>query len=225
MKARIAAGLTAVLLLAAPAAQVHAQAQEDAAIATLRASLSASAFASFSAIVRDAQRQGLPTQPLIAKAREGTAKNVPDDRIVAAVRQTAEFLGRARALLRAAAALETEAEISAAATALQRGVPADAVSRLAADARGRGSVGLSAHVLADIMGHGVPMAAGIEMIAAWRGHGADPARLNEIPAAVERLVRQGVVPARAAAGIGAGLRLGRSPGSITPAEIPRLIRG
>ncbi|HSJ24820.1 MAG TPA: hypothetical protein VK929_09145 [Longimicrobiales bacterium] len=200
------------------------QTQDEAALATLRAAMTPAAYTSFTAELRAARDQGLPTQPLVAKALEGAAKNVPGERILAAVRQTTQELNRARTLLQPAGGV-TAAEISAVATAMQRGVPADAVSRLAADAGGRGGVGLSAHVLADIMAHGVPVSVGVEVLGAWRSHGADPNRLNEIPGAVERLVRQGVVPARAAAAIGAGLRAGRTPGSIGPVDVPRLIGG
>jgi hypothetical protein len=214
----------AAALALGEAVHTHAHAQDDAALAQLRASMSASAYASFSAAVSAARERGLPTQPLIAKAREGAAKNVPGDRIVLAVQQTSAQLAAAQTIL-APRGLASAAEITAVATAMQRGVPGDAVARLAADARGGANVGLSAHVLADVMAHGVPLAVGLEVIGAWRAHGADPARLSEIPAAVERLARQGVVPARAGAAIAAGLRLGRAPGSITPIEIPRILGG
>jgi hypothetical protein len=204
---------------------VYAQAADEATLATLRASMSATAYASFTGTLRDAQQRGLPTQPLVAKALEGSAKNVPGDRIVIAVRQTADVLARAQDLLRSAGAVSTGAEITAVTTAMQRGVPADAIARLATQSRGRGHVGLSAHVLADVMAQGVPLAIGVEVIATWRNHGSDPARLQEIPGAVERLVRQGVVPARAGAAISAGLQLGRTPASILPIDVPRLIGG
>lgn len=230
----------AAALLAAPAqataqspaqaqTPVQTQTQEDAAIAALRSSMSASAHASFAATVRDARERGLPVQPLIAKAQEGAAKNVADDRILLAVAQTTERLGRAQELLSAAGArmqgAGAAAEISAVADAIQRGVPDHALARLADDANGQPSVGLSAHALADLTEHGVPLAVGLEVIGAWRGQGADPARLNEIPAAIERLVRQGVVPARAGAAVAAGLRIGRRPGSITPNDVRRIPRG
>jgi hypothetical protein len=243
-----AASTGTILVAAAPVAaqqtqdqaraqeQARLQAQEDAAVAALRSSLTAEAHASFVAAIRDARQRGLPVQPLIGKAQEGAAKNVDASRILAAVEQTRERLVRAQTLLRAAssgaagaaagpARADAGMEISAVADALQRGVPDDAIARLVSDARGQGSVGLSAHALADLIGHGVPLAIGLEVIGAWRGHGADPARLNEIPAAIERLVRQGVVPARAGAAVAAGLRTGRAPGSIRPGDVGRMIGG
>jgi hypothetical protein len=218
------AGAPAVPTLGAPAWGQAAQArtQEDAAVGALRTSMDASAHATLVIVVRDARSRGLPAQPLIAKAQEGAAKNVPGDRIIVAVQATAERLARAQVLLHAGG-VATPVEISAVADALQRGVPEEAIVRLVADSRGHASVGLSAHALADLLGHNVPVAVAVEVIGAWRAHGADASRLNEIPAAVERLVRQGVVPARAGAAVAAGIRVGRAPGSITPAEVPRMI--
>ena len=216
--------LFAIALLAPLPMQAQTTAQDEAALAPLRASMSASAYASLTAAVGDARRRGLPTEPLITKAQEGAAKNVPGDRIVVAVRLTSDRLARAQLLLRGNTA-PTGTEISAVADALQRGVPEAAITRLAADASGRASIALSAHALADLIGHGVPLAVGVEVMNAWRAQGADPARLKEIPAAVERLVRQGVVPARAGAAVAAGIRMGRAPASITPVEIPRILGG
>ena len=213
--------LVAALAVAQP---VHAQtaAQDEAALAAMRASMSASAHASLVSAVRDARQRGLPTEPLITKAQEGVAKSIPGERIVAAVRVNVNLLGRAQALLRGSVPTRAS-DISDVADALQRGVPEDAIKRLASDERGRASIALSAHALADLVDHGVPLAVGVEVMNAWRGQGGDAAKLKEIPAAVERLVRQGVVPAHAGAAVAAGIKQGRSPSSITPVEIPRMI--
>src|SRR5688572_18943059 len=50
--------------------------------------------------VNDARKKGLPTEPLIDKALEGTAKRVPPGMILNAVRQKADMLSRAHAALR-----------------------------------------------------------------------------------------------------------------------------
>jgi hypothetical protein len=113
----------------------------------------------------------------------------------------------------------TSDEIVAVSDALQRNVPEDALRRIASDSVGRASIALSSHALADLVGHGVPVAVGLEVIGEWRNRGADAARLKEIPVAIERLVRQGVAPARAGAGVAAGLRLGRPLSGITPDNI------
>ena len=213
--------LMAALVVALP---VHAQtaAQDETALAAMRASMSASAHASLASAVRDARQRGLPTEPLITKAQEGVAKKIPGERIVVAVRTTVEQLGRAQGLLRGNTPPRAS-DISVVADALQRGVPEDAIKRLASDERGRSSIALSSHALADLIGHGVPLAVGVEVMNAWRANGSDAGKLKEIPAAVERLVRQGVVPAHAGAAVAAGIKQGRSPSSITPVEIPRMI--
>jgi hypothetical protein len=133
----MAAAFAAAVPLGLPGfAPLHAQ-QEESALAQLRSSMSADAYANVSALVREARERGLPTQPLLAKAMEGAAKNIPGARIVAAVRQTSGQLVAADALLRPRG-ITAAAEVAAVATALQRGVPQEAVARFATDARGSG---------------------------------------------------------------------------------------
>lgn len=194
------------------------RAQDASQDAKLRAALSASAYASFTATLRDARERGLSEEPLVAKALEGMAKGVPGDRIVIAVRQTTDRMIRAQALLRSDRPT-TAMEITAVADALMRNVPEDAIRRLSADSAGRASIALSVHALADLLGHGVPLAVGVEVMGAWRAGGADASRLKEIPATIERLVRQGVAPARAGASVATGLRLGKPLSLITPLEL------
>lgn len=215
---RVLPGLVAAVLAVMPLS-----AQQRSELETLRAGMSATAYAQLNAELRGARERGLPTEPLVSKALEGTAKQIPGERIVLAVRQTAERLGSAQVLLRGSVP-PTVTELTAVADAMQRGVPEDAIRKLTADPQGRASIALSAHAIADLLGHGVPLAVGVEVVGAWRGNGADPSRLKEIPAAVERLVRQGVVPAQAGSAVAAGLKLGRRPNSIGPGDVPGLTR-
>ncbi|MEO5511831.1 MAG: hypothetical protein ABIV28_05540 [Longimicrobiales bacterium] len=212
----IIAGVAAVL--AATSNNVHGQdAAQD---AKLHAAMSASAYASFSAAIKDAKARGLPAEPLVAKGIEGAAKNVPGDRIVIAVRATADRMGRAQLLLRSSRPT-TSAEIVAVADALQRNVPEDALRKLSADAAGRATIAVTSYALADLMASGVPLAVGVEVIGAWRAGGGDAAMLKEVPATIERLMRQGVAPARAGAGVAAGLKLGTPLSRLTPVNLPR----
>jgi hypothetical protein len=218
MMNRYVAGAVTLLLLAVPTTAVRAQdaAQE----AKLRASMSASAYASFASAIRDAQARGLPVEPLVAKGIEGAAKGVAGDRIVVAVRATADRMARAQLLLRSTRPA-TSAEIVAVADAMQRNVPEDALRKLSADPRGRATIALSAYALADLMASGVPLAVGLDVIGAWRAGGADAAKLKEVPATIERLMRQGVAPARAGAGVAAGLRIGTPLSRLAPGNLPR----
>lgn len=211
--------LMGLLFAAVTPVAVSAQSQQSALVA-LRQSLDAATYAQFTTELRAAEQRGLPVDALVAKAQEGAAKNVAGARIMVAVRDMTQRLGRAQALLGGPNAA-AGADVSAVATALQRGVPEDAIRRLVADGPGRASVALSSHALADLLGHGVPLAVGLEVIGEWRTRGGNAAQLAEIPAAIERLVRQGVVPAHAGAAVAAGLRNGRALGTILPQDVPR----
>ena len=215
--------MTVALLLAVSGAG-NASAQESG-FARARAALTGSAGASFEATVRSARAEGLPVDPLIAKALEGVAKGIAADRVAVAVRALAGDLGRANALLRIDGRAAAAADIEATANALQRGLPEDAVRSLRKDARPGESIAMSVHALTDLHQRGVPVAVGLDVIGAWRSRGADPQRLKEIPAAVERLVRQGVLPAQAGAAVAGGLRSGRGLGQINAADIAGKIGG
>lgn len=220
----LSATLLAAAMLAAGAVPAHAQEASAQAVARAKARMSTQAAAQFEQTVRATRERGLPTGPLVAKALEGMAKGIPGERVVVAVRGLADRLAQADAIL-SVRGKPAAVEVAAVADALQRGVPEDAVRRVHKDARPGESVALSVHALADLMDRGVPVAVGLEVIGAWRGRGADPARLHEIPAAVERLVRQGVMPAHAGAAVAAGVKLGRGLGTIGPADIGDLVGG
>ena len=219
---RIRMMVTALLLAAAGAGAADAQ---ESGFARARAALTGNAGVRFEETVRNARANGLPTEPLIAKALEGVAKGVPADRVAVAVRQLAVSLGHANALLRIDGRAAAAADIEATADALQRGLPENAVRSLRADARPDESIALSVHALADLHQRGVPVAVGLDVIGAWRGRGADPQRLAEIPAAVERLVRQGVLPAQAGAAVAGGLRAGRGLGTLNAPDVAGKIGG
>ena len=195
-------------------------AQDAAETARLRGAMSASAYASFEATLQSARARGLPVHALVAKGLEGAAKNVPGDRIVIAVKDMNDRMLRAQVILRTDAPASA-VDIVAVADALQRGVPEDALRKLSSGAAGRASIALTAYAIADLIAQGVPVAVGVEVIDTWRARGADAARLKEIPATVERLVRQGVAPARAGAGVTAALRAGRPLSGITRVDLPR----
>lgn len=220
--------LSRALNLALPALLMFpasVRAQDAAQSARLRAAMSASAYASFNASVATAKERGLPTEPLVAKGMEGIAKGAPGERISIAVRDLADRMTRAQLILRSGAGAgraTTSVEITAVADALQRNVSEDALRKLAVDATGRATIAASSYALADLVSQGVPLAVSTEILASWRARGADPARLVEISATVERLVRQGVAPARAGTGVAAGIRLGTSLSTLTGVNLPKL---
>jgi hypothetical protein len=77
-------------------------------------------------VIADAERQSLPTAVLVSKVREGLAKGVPAEGILAAVRTLAQNLGKAERLVRASGRpnasptlLRTLAEAQAAGTDME----------------------------------------------------------------------------------------------------------
>src|SRR5687768_3869686 len=89
--------LAGVLLLPQAAAAQPTRAQQDASVSALARVMTPADHAQLVAVLREAREQGLPVQPLIAKAQEGAAKQFP--RIPGVVRNSMEFMLRAKALV------------------------------------------------------------------------------------------------------------------------------
>lgn len=207
----------AVLIAVAMPAAAHAQGNDA---ARARAGLNASAAARFDAAIARAEREDLPTESIVSKALEGIAKRVPPDRIAVAIEQRLDLLVRARAALEPRrrdtetrdpqrereVRARARAEISAVADAMQRGVDDDAVRRLSADSRPDEPISTAVHVLADLVQRGVPSDVALEVLSAWRARGNSAADLADVPAGIDRLVRQGMRPAQAGASLAATLR-------------------
>ena len=103
-------------------------------------------------VVDSAAREGLPTEPLVQKALEGSTLGAPGDRIVAAVGALHGQLGRARQALGSRA---SEADLTAAAGALRAGLPPAALERLQS-LRGDRPLVVPIAVLTDLVAEGVP---------------------------------------------------------------------
>jgi hypothetical protein len=102
-------------------------------------------------LVDSARRAGLPTEPLVQKALEGSTLGASDHRIVAAVEALRGQLGRARDALGEGA---SEAELTTAAGALRAGLPPGALRRLQSLRSGRPLV-VPMAVLTDLVAEGV----------------------------------------------------------------------
>lgn len=196
---RLLAAIGLILCLGA----ARAEAQDAARLQRARAALPASAAARFDRILQGAAARGLPTGPLVDKTLEGEAKQVPADRILDVVALLANNLGRARALLLESGAADAD-DVTAAADALRRGVSDGSVRALRAQQRGR-PFALPVETLADLVQQGVPGDKALGMLAAWNRRGADQTELRELPAAIERLIRNGTLPAQAAAVVTAAI--------------------
>ena len=185
---------TAGLLLCLGASR--AAAQDAYRLQRARSGLPGSAAARLDRILQTAAAQGVPTAALVDKTLEGEAKGVPADRILDVVAVLAVNLGRARSILLESGSADGD-DVSAAADALRRGVPEGNIRALRLQQHGR-PFALPVVTLADLEQQGVPGDRALALLAAWSRRGADPGELRELPAAVERLIRSGTLPAQAA---------------------------
>lgn len=200
----------AVLALTVAVMPATAQ-QDDPRLERIRGGLPDVAVEQIERRVAEARAQGLPFEVLLDKAVEGIAKGVPAPRVAGAVDRLAQELGTAQGLLGNGRAPDPT-DISAVADALRRGVPEGAIRRIAQQAGPDETIALAVHTLGDLMDRGVPVEEAVAVLEAWRYRGGRPDELREITAAVERLMRQGVLPGQAAAALANAIRSGH-PGS------------
>lgn len=104
-------------------------------------------------LVDSARTAGLPTEPLVQKALEGSTLGAGGERIRAAVSALFGQLSRARVALGTSA---SDAELTAAAGAIRAGVPTDTLQHLRALRSGRSLV-VPISVLADLVAEGTPL--------------------------------------------------------------------
>ncbi len=188
-------------------------------LARAKAALPSDAARELEQLVADAQRRGLPTEPLVHKALEGVAKRVPPGVVLGAVRQRADLLARADAALRPLNA-GNAANVTATADAMQRGLSESVLQRVLSGRGAEEPVGVALHTVADLMDRGVPVDVAIEVLRSWRERGARSEDLREYPAAIERLIRQGVSPSAAGRQLRDAVRTGRPPWAGTPGPPP-----
>jgi hypothetical protein len=215
---------TTWILLAAAALAAPALDAQETARARAQRTLEPPVFADLATLATSAGADGIPEEPLFAKALEGAAKRVPNDRIVPAVRDYAARLGQARL------ALGVDAEVPllvAGADALQRGVPVGTLRSLPTD-RPRSPMALL--VLAELVESGVPADRALAIVREVMAERARDERMLDASARVRMLIRQGVAPADAvervrammrnrAGNVGPGVPPGSQP---TPRERRRL---
>jgi hypothetical protein len=176
------------LVLGATLASGPAGAQEP----RLAGRLSPAARANVEAVLDSARRDGLPVEPLVDRALEGSIKGARDDRIVAAVRRLAADLAAARDAFGPGVA---DAEIAAGASALRAGARREDLARLRTLRSGQ-SVTVAAAVLTDLVALGVPPDTATAAVLALAGM-ADDATYLAFRRNVERDVAFGATPVAA----------------------------
>jgi len=158
--------------------------------------LDAATFALVRATVGDAARQGLPVEPLVARALAGVELGAPPARVGGAVRALAARLAAARDAL---APVAGGAEVVAGADALAVGVPAAVLRDVRRLSPGR-STAVALGVLAQLVSRGVPPARAAAAVTGLVRRGARPAQLAALDAALQSDVAAGIPAAVALEG-------------------------
>jgi hypothetical protein len=200
--------LTAAACLSAAGLDAQVTARDRA-----QQTLSPEMFQNLSALADEMATSGIPREPLYVKALEGTAKRVPPDRLLPAVRVFAGRLGEAR---RAFGGGATTQLLVAGADALQRGVSPETLRSLPAD-RPRSPMAIM--VLADLLESGVPTDRALEILREVMNQRMRDDRMLDISARVRRLIRQGLTPQDALDRVRGNLQRARD-GSLGPPVPP-----
>lgn len=141
-------------------------------------------------VMADADRRGLPLEPLVAKALEGVEKEAPPPRIEAAVRGMATRLATSREALQPAV---SDREITAGADALAIGVPSEVLSGFR-KLSSRRSTAVALGVLAQLVSRGVPVTEATRVVARLLQRRADDGRLLALGDQVQRDLATGASP-------------------------------
>lgn len=171
-----------------------------------------------------AAARGLPVDPLIQKAIEGSAKGVPSDRVAAALRLITAHLDTAAAALRYGGLPADTLAIAAGEFAISAGLSGSDITALARTGANAAALTVGLRVAGTLAALGVPPAEDIGLVSVTLRSGEPSANLLLLPAHVQSEVAKGVTPAQAAAGLAraaaAQARHGPPPGRGTPPPHP-----
>lgn len=148
--------------------------------------------------------RGLPADPLIQKAIEGSAKGIPADRIAGAVRTVVTQLDTAAAALRAAGmGVPDTTLVAAGGFAVTAGLNGRNIGALvhAAEGHERADLLTALRVAGTLTALGVPPQESVELVSASLAARQSPSELLALPARVQSEVARGSTPAQAAVGL------------------------
>lgn len=173
-----------------------------------------------------AAARGLPVEPIVQKAIEGSAKGVPADRVAAAMRLVVSQLDASHGALQSgSAALATDTvAIAAGAFALTAGLKDRDVTALSRSKAPAPDVIVGLRVAGTLVALGVPTAETTSLVQASLQSGKPASELLSLPGQVQTEVAKGATPAQAAAGLAraaaAQSRRGPPPGRGQPPPHP-----
>ena len=170
------------------------------------------------ALADSAAARGLPTDPLVDKAIEGSAKGVDPERVVAAVRLVFTQLDAAAAGIRVGGVVIPDREtIEAGAFALAAGMTGQQISELVKLSITPYTPAATLRVAGTLTALGVPASQTVALVRETIRNGRASADLLVLPGRVQAQMARGESPAQAAAGLtrAAAARAG-APGQARP---------
>src|SRR5437016_894343 len=191
-----------IALLAIPLTVLSMQQAADSAIAQRLAGRVPPQIAS---LVEDlgtaAAAHGLPIDPLIEKAIEGSAKGVAPDRVASALRLVAMQLDTAAAALRDGGLVSDTLAIAAGEFAITAGLSGSDITALARTGANAAALTVGLRVAGTLAALGVPPAEDIGLVSVGLRSGEPVSALLSLPANVQSAMARGATPAQAAAGL------------------------
>jgi len=148
-----------------------------------------------------ATARGLPIDPLIEKAIEGSAKGVAPDRVASALRLVAMQLDTAAAALRDGGLVSDTLAIAAGEFAITAGLSGSDITALARTGANAVALTVGLRVAGTLAALGVPPAEDIGLVSVGLRSGEPVSALLSLPANVQSAMARGATPAQAAAGL------------------------
>jgi len=152
----------------------------------------AAALPAIDSIIATAVAESLPTEPLVQKALEGSAKNVPSARLVNGVRRGLLQLRQAHVIVSHAVPGQPvpEGHVAAVAAALARGLSGPIVERLLAMAPNE-PPGPALHAAADLVAHHFNPDAATDLLVEAHSKGLRGVRLLDVAVAADHELQRG----------------------------------
>jgi hypothetical protein len=172
--------LTLALVPGALAGQVAADARTG---SRMSAGVSAETRTRLDAMIRAAEREGLPTGPMVDRAAEGEAKGASDATILAAAAQTRAELGASLAALHRGGREQPEGEeVARGAQILARGATEAQLEALVRRTPSERRLTVAFDVLTDLTAHGLPVEHALAVVGSRLEAGASDGQLTALTA-------------------------------------------
>jgi len=184
--------LCLTLALAALAGGAPLAAQSSGSASRLAGRVPAAALPAIDSIIATAVAESLPSEPLVQKALEGSAKGIPADRLVNGVRRGLLQLRDARILVTRAVPGQPvpEGHVAAVAAALARGLPPPIVARLLTVAPNE-PPGPALHAAADLVAHRFNPDSAADLLVDAHNKGLRGVRLLDVAVAADHELQRG----------------------------------